>query len=103
MYSDRKRSRRPILLWILLLLMTAGCTVIVLQDSETSLREESAAAMEDAVRRCALQCYTVEGVYPPNLRYLEANYGLQINTRDFYVVYEAFSSNLPPDVRIVPR
>jgi hypothetical protein len=43
----------------------------------------------------------VEGVYPPNLAYLEDNYGLQINTRDFYVHYQAFSSNLPPEVRVI--
>ena len=47
-----------------------------------------------------MQCYVVEGVYPENLSYLEENYGLQINTRDFYVAYDAFASNLPPDIRV---
>ena len=54
-------------------------------------------------RRSALQCYAVEGVYPPNLQYLEDNYGLQVNTKDYYVSYEAFASNLPPTVKVVNR
>ena len=35
-----------------------------------------------AVQQSALQCYTVEGAYPPNLEYLEENYGLRVNTTD---------------------
>ena len=66
-------------------------------------RETFAAAIREAVQRSALQCYVVEGVYPPNLQYLEDNYGLQVNTEDYYVSYEAFASNLPPTVKVVNR
>ena len=38
-------------------------------------------------------------MYPPSLAYLTENYGLQVNTEDFYVTYDAFASNLPPTVR----
>ena len=55
------------------------------------------------MRRSALQCYVVEGVYPPDLAYLEDNYGLQVNTEDYYVTYEAFSSNLPPTIRVMRK
>ena len=67
------------------------------------LSDEAAAAIRDAVERSARQCYVVEGVYPPNLQYLEENYGLQVNTRDFYVTYEAFASNLPPTVVVTAK
>ena len=67
------------------------------------LDEETVTAIQDAIRKSALQCYVVEGVYPPDLQYLEDNYGLQVNTRDFYVTYEAFASNLPPTVRVTAR
>ena len=81
MYSDKAKPRRR-LLWLLL--------AIVL-------------AIRDAVQRSALQCYAVEGVYPPSLEYLQDNYGLQINTEDFYVTYDAFASNLPPAIRVTSR
>ena len=60
--------------------------------------EEGAQAIRDAVLRSARQCYVVEGVYPPDLEYLEENYGLRINTEHYYITYDAFSSNLAPDV-----
>ena len=39
----------------------------------------------------------------PDTFYLEENYGLQVNKKDFYVTYEAFASNLPPTVRVTVR
>ena len=100
MYSDKKKKHT---FWIWIVLALAAIFVLVYTfagHSGEDLTEESAAAIQEAVRRCAMQCYVVEGVYPENLSYLEENYGLQINTRDFYVVYDAFASNLPPDIRV---
>lgn len=67
------------------------------------LREEGAAALKAAVERCALQCYVVEGVYPASLSYLEEHYGLQVNKEDYYVVYDIFASNIPPEVKVLNR
>ena len=64
------------------------------------ISREAAASIREAIERTALQCYAVEGVYPPDLEYLTDQYGLAVNTRDFYVHYDAFASNLPPDVRV---
>ena len=58
---------------------------------------------EEAVRRSALQCYVVEGVYPPDLAYLQDHYGLQVNTDNYYVVYEAFASNVPPTINVIEK
>ena len=100
MYSDKKQSRLPLLL-ALLALAAVIVIVLLLVLPGPEREEESIAAIEDAVRRCALQCYVVEGVYPPNLAYMEENYGLQVNTREYYVSYSAFSSNLPPTIRVL--
>ena len=104
MYSDAVKKKRT---WVLpLVLLIAALLVLgsmILRSSDRDLGQESAAAIQEAVRRSALQCYAVEGVYPPNLAYLEENYGLQVNTNDFYVSYEAFASNLPPDIRVVSK
>ena len=100
MYSDKKTKHT---FWIWIVLALAAIFVLVYTfagHSGEDLTEESAAAIQEAVRRSAMQCYVVEGVYPENLSYLEENYGLQINTRDFYVRYDAFASNLPPDIRV---
>ena len=104
MYSDKTENKGRRLLWPLLtVLVLAVLLLAVFRHPKTDLEDSGATAIREAVRRSALQCYAVEGVYPPNLRYLEENYGLQVNTEDYYISYEAFASNLPPTVKVVGR
>lgn len=95
-----------------LLLLTAAVALAVLVAAMAALRvpairrdirEESRAAIRDAVIRSAVTCYAVEGVYPPSLEYLETHYGLAVNHRDFIVTYEAFAGNLLPSVQVLVR
>jgi len=56
--------------------------------------------LSEAIIRSAVQCYAIEGFYPPNVEYLENNYGLVVD-HDMYVVsYSVFASNIMPDVEI---
>ena len=104
MYSDRTEKKGRRFLWPLLAaVLLAVLLLSVFRHPKTDLEYSGARAIREAVRRSALQCYAVEGVYPPNLQYLEDNYGLQVNTKDYYVSYEAFASNLPPTVKVVNR
>ena len=103
MYQDAKK-RRWWLLWLAAgVLALALILLLLFGGAGKDARATSAAAIEAAVRESAQQCYAVEGVYPPDLAYLQAHYGLQVNTASYFVVYEAFSSNLPPDVRVIPK
>lgn len=102
MYSDRRVKQSGRLLWLILILLLAAAVVLIFRDSG-DLSDNSAAAIRAAVQRSALQCYTVEGAYPPDLQYLEENYGLQVNEKDYYVTYDAFASNLPPTVVVTRR
>ena len=65
--------------------------------------EDSVKAITETVQKLALQCYVIEGAYPASLDYLEENYGLTVNTKDYKIVYTPFAENLPPDVKVVPR
>lgn len=104
MYVDKKKRRWPRgVLALLLLFAAAGLLRMAAPRSGQDMEEESIAALKAAVERSARQCYVVEGFYPPSLEYLEENYGLQINTDEFYVVYDVFASNISPDVRVVKR
>ena len=105
MYTDRKESGRGRLLTLLILIaaLLALALSFRLARGRAGGGDDAAAAIREAVQRGALQCYAVEGVYPPDLKYLEENYGLQVNTRDYYVTYEAFASNLAPSIRVTPR
>ena len=104
MYSDGKKNRSfrvfPLVAVLVLVVILA---LWLLNRPGREVDEESIRAMGEAVYRSAHQCYVVEGVYPRDLAYLEKNYGLQINTEEYIVRYEAFASNLPPTVMIVHR
>jgi len=56
-----------------------------------------------AVRNAALTCYAVEGAYPPDVEYLVANYGLAYDESRYLISYEAFASNIFPDIRVHAR
>ncbi len=104
MYVDKKRGSGPVI-FLAALVLTAAVLLWqgVFSGSGRDMDQEGMAAVKAAVERSAMQCYVVEGVYPPSLEYLEENYGLQINHEEFYVIYSAFASNVPPDVRVVVR
>ena len=85
----------PAALAVLLMFTTA------LSNLDDGRRSEGRQQLEDAVRRSAVACYAAEGVYPPELEYLEAHYGLQVDRERYTVVYEVFASNLMPDVTVL--
>lgn len=57
--------------------------------------------LEDSIRRACISCYSLEGIYPPTLQYLEDNYGLQINDKHYAVFYDIFAENIMPDITVV--
>ena len=56
-----------------------------------------------AVQRAAVTCYAVEGAYPLSLDYLKENYGLVYDEENYFVRYDAFASNILPEVRVTQR
>jgi len=74
------------------------CALSNLSDARHSEGREQ---LEEAVRRSAVACYAAEGIYPPDLEYLEEHYGLQVDRRRYTVIYDVFASNLMPDVTVL--
>ena len=91
------------------LLTLAVLAVILLSFSAalSNLRvgggEEGRLQLEESIRRAAVTCYAVEGIYPPNLAYLQEHYGIQVNEDRYYVFYEVFGSNMMPDITVLER
>ena len=84
-------------------LLVVAAVLVIAADPVKDISEESALSVKKAVERCALECYAVEGVYPPDLQYLEENYGLQVNTRDYYIRYDIFASNIAPQITVTGK
>ena len=103
MYTDKAKKHTGVWLLVLALVVLLVLVFLIFGHSGKDISEESTQAIQEAVRRSALQCYVVEGVYPSTLEYLEENYGLQVNREDFYITYDAFASNLPPEVHVIRK
>ena len=105
MYSDneqqRRRRRRRFIVPIVLLL--AVLVFLGVSGRRQDVLDEGAAAVRAAVQREALQCYIVEGVYPPSVEYMEEHYGLQIDKENYEISYNVIAENLMPDITVLEK
>lgn len=65
------------------------------------MNREGEETLRNAIARACVQCYAIEGRYPPSVQYLEENYGIRIDRERFYVFYEGFASNIMPDITVI--
>ncbi len=96
-------KHRRWLLWLVLAALVAVLVVLLSGRLKTDIARQSAQSVKDAVLRSAVQCYSVEGVYPNSVDYLEEHYGLMIDHDTYIIGYDAFSSNLLPQVSVLVR
>ena len=59
--------------------------------------------LTEALNRDIVHCYSVEGMYPPSLEYIEEHYGLSYDRERFIIDYESIGSNLMPNVTVIER
>ena len=104
MYHDaRKKTVKWLIIALACVIAVVAGIIIFSGIQSREMLENGAVAIKETVTKAAKQCYVVEGVYPPNLEYLQEHYGLTLNTRDYYVTYDAFASNQPPTIRVTVR
>ena len=85
---------------LIALILVCGVLFSVTRTDEAD-RQAQADSIREAVRERALQCFIIENAYPESLAYLEENYGLTVNKKDFQIIYTPFAENLPPDIRVI--
>lgn len=92
--------------WIVRLLLIAAIVcafVFSLSRLDRGSSEIQRRQLEDSIRRACISCYSIEGIYPPTLSYLQENYGLQLNDKHYTVFYEAFAENIMPEITVVMK
>ncbi len=88
------------------LIMLAIVLIITLAGLDSFWEDHSESRPEDirrAVLDACVQCYALEGSYPPSLEYLEDHYGLILDREKYYFYYEVFASNVMPTVEVFKR
>lgn len=106
-YTGQKQSRLPriplallsLLVWGLIL----GAFFFGVRSFGGYTEEKQRESLEHALQRGIASCYAIEGIYPPDLEYLEEHYGLSYDENLFFVDYQPVAANLYPDVTILDR
>lgn len=75
-------------------------TLMLLDYIGDSSDEAQAEMVRRAVHNAVVTCYAVEGVYPGSVEYLSENYGLTYDRDRFLITYDAFASNIFPEIRV---
>lgn len=86
----------PVLIFTLVLLLfyTGFCL------ASSSNKTQNLKAVRSAVQKSISNCYAAEGVYPPDVKYLESHYGLLIDHTRYIVDYGFVGSNVMPSVAV---
>lgn len=77
--------------------------VFFLLDIEKAEKKEAAWVLESSLKKAAVNCYAIEGFYPPTIKYIEDNYNVYINKNSFTVHYETFASNIMPNIIVFEK
>ncbi|MDR1042542.1 MAG: hypothetical protein LBL54_01395 [Clostridiales Family XIII bacterium] len=101
------REKRSYWALKLLIFVAAAAALIVLvwnvaSSLDRSQEVESMRMGEEAVVRATVQCYSLEGRYPPDLEYLEKNYGLTLDKDKYLYHYETVGENIMPRIKLLP-
>ncbi len=71
--------------------------------TQKSAGEQGLAITRRSVQRAAVQCYALEGVYPPTLEYLKQHYGVAPNEELYFIDFQYIAANLMPDITVLER
>lgn len=100
----RKKDVRGVILGLLMPCIVVAvllCFSSALDSLDSGKDAENLRQLEDALRKGCAACYAVEGAYPPDLEYLEENYGVQVDETKYTVYYNVFAQNLMPDITVL--
>lgn len=91
-----------------IILLTVVAVLVVLLTVPMSRfaddsRDMQCQVIEQAITTALLQCYALEGSYPPDLEYLQNHYGIMLDHERYYYNYEVFASNIRPQISVTAR
>lgn len=91
--------------FVALFFIAAALIIIVwqLNSYDISDKEMGTEQIEGIIRHYATACYALEGSYPSSLKYLQKNYGLILDEEQYAYYYDAFASNILPDIKVMKK
>ena len=90
---------RGLLITLLCFAMTAAVAVALISYTGSKVTEEQRAQLEASLRKAAINAYAIDGRYP-SLEEIQTRYGVIVDSADFVVYYDAFASDVLPDIDV---
>jgi hypothetical protein len=84
----------------LLIALLAVYLIFSMASFQGRTDEKQAQNIADVIRRAAVQCYALEGSYPPDVYYLKDHYGIVLDESRFIYFYQIYGSNIMPDIDV---
>ena len=81
----------------------AAFVLIAVGNLEQGRQEADIRQLEQALQRTAVACYAVEGVYPPDVTYMQTHYGLTYDESRYTVHYKLVASNFMPKIDVMVK
>jgi competence protein ComGC len=89
------------------IIITAVLLIIILVSFQSvekvSNSEDRSAAIEKVIMKAAVQCYALEGSYPPSVDYLKDNYGIILDESQYFYFYDTNGANIAPTIQVIKR
>ena len=101
MRSRGKNRSAPLIALVLLAAVLWFFTAV--NELDSGQREQGRQQLEESLRRAAVAGYAGQGEYPATLDELVARSGIRIDRERYIVFYEAFASNLMPEITVLVR
>ena len=97
------RLGASIVVLAVIIVLVAVMAAPLFQAGQKSMESETE-QLRTIIDKAIIQCYALEGSYPPDLQYLVDNYGLLLNEKKYVFVYETGGmSNVKPEFDILPN
>ena len=103
--EQKKKQNRSSFGYLISGLLIGGFLYLFLigtQGIASKTESEQLNVLDQAIRRATIQCYAIEGRYPPSVEYLEEHYGISIDREKYHVFYDGWASNIMPDITVFP-
>ena len=99
----RRVERRGILKSLLFVIIISAVLIAGIFYISNMGSEQGIKLTREAAIRTAVECYAIEGIYPPNVQYMEDNYNLSYDKTKYYIHYDAFASNIMPTIEVYEK
>lgn len=88
---------------LIIFIAVIGLFVYGISAVSSSSVVNSKQILEDAINHDVIHCYSVEGMYPPSVNYMQDHYGLTYDQDKFIIDYEYIGSNIMPKVTVIEK